>query len=353
MSDDYLWDSAAALPPGDRIGQDVAKLERMLAPLRVPLAPPPLVSTASSAISALSASSAFPAVSARFVAAAVALAAAIVLMVAATFRQDGEPSVAWAVATLDGRPRIESRAGSSTLDGIGQLAVGDTLTTDGDSRARIDVSTIGQVTIEPQSRVRLIGTRAGRHELALARGTLRAFITAPPGQFVVDTPSSTATDLGCVYSLHVDEDGSGMLSVTAGWVAFEYRGRESFVPAGASARTDPATGPGTPHYDDAEMIGALERFDAGLDRGRALADVITRARPKDAMTLWHLIPRVDRGQRIMVIAALDTLVPMPISVTTDAVENLNRTALDLWWNALGLDTATWWRKWERAFPGTR
>ena len=48
----------------------------------------------------------------------------------------------------------------------------------------------------------------------------------------------------------MNDDGSGMLSVEAGWVAFEERGRESFVPAGASSRTDRVNGPGTPRYDD-------------------------------------------------------------------------------------------------------
>src|SRR5204862_5666695 len=97
-----------------------------------------------------------------------------------------------------------------------------------------------------------------------------AFITAPPGQFIVDTPSATATDLGCVYSLHVSEDGTGRLSVAAGWVAFEYGGRESFVPAGASSRTHPQIGPGTPTYDDAdEQFGrAIDDFDFGSDRSQ-------------------------------------------------------------------------------------
>src|SRR5437870_3865902 len=90
----------------------------------------------------------------------------------------------------------------------------------------------------------------GVRVLAPARAWLHAVIAAPPGQFVVDTPSATATDLGCAYTLRVDEDGSGLLSVEQGWVALEANGLESFVPAGASCRIDPARGPGTPRYDD-------------------------------------------------------------------------------------------------------
>ena len=161
-------------------------------------------------------------------------------MVGLTWRND-TPSAAsagatagttsWQVAVIVGTPRV----GASVLVGEGRIAVGQTLTTDEGSRAKMAVSDIGQVTIDERTHVRLAETRDGHHRLALERGTLHAVITAPPGQFVVNTPSATATDLGCIYSLHVDEDGSGMLSVEAGWVAFEERGRESFVPSGASS----------------------------------------------------------------------------------------------------------------------
>src|SRR5205809_436148 len=80
------------------------------------------------------------------------------------------------------------------------------LETDATSQARVNVSTIGYVNLDPNSRLRLVETRDGRHQLALARGTLHAVINAPPGQFIVDTPSGRATDLGCAYTLHVDEE---------------------------------------------------------------------------------------------------------------------------------------------------
>ena len=252
---------------------------------------------------------------------------------------------------MAGQPRI----GSAPLAATGRLAVGDTLVTDASSRARLDVSTIGQATIDTDSRVRLVDTREGHHQLALERGTLHAFISAPPGQFVVDTPSATATDLGCVYTLHVDEDGTGTLSVTAGWVAFEFNGRESFVPAGASSRTDPRAGPGTPTYDDADQRfrHELDFVDNGGGRKMyesGLAYVLERARRRDAMTLWHLIARVSPADRGAVIDALDGRVPMPSGVTRDAVMRLDKAALDQWWDALGLRDASWWRKWKRPLP---
>jgi hypothetical protein len=220
------------------------------------------------------------------------------------------------------------------------------------------VSSIGQVTVDGSSRVRLVDSREGHHQLALDRGTLHAIITAPAGQFVVDTASAVATDLGCAYTLTIDEEGAGLLSVSTGWVAFERNGRESFVPAGASCVTLPHSGPGTPRYDDSaqEFRDSLDRFDAAPDAARrraALDIVLTTARERDAVTLWHLLPRVDAADRGRVFDALAARVAPPAGVTREGIDRRDRRALDLWWDALGLGDTTWWRGWKRAYPDSK
>ena len=331
MSNDYLWDRSGEPDP------DVARLEALLGRLRSAPPPPALPEPVVPETRWLNA---------RTLAPFLATAAVVTLMVAAAWRT---PQPSWDVERLAGQPRI----GSTALAAGSRLAVGETLVTDSASRARIDVSTIGHVNVDGDTTVRLVSTRDAHHRLALTRGTLHAFIVAPPGQVVVDTPSATATDLGCVYTLHVNDDGSGMLSVVAGWVAFEYNGRESFVPADASARTDPDVGPGTPRYDDApqDVRSALDRIDFGPgNREEALRVVLERARPRDAMTLWHLIARVSASDRGAVVDALAARVPIPAGVTRDAVISLDKAALDQWWDALGLREANWWRMWKGPYP---
>ncbi len=171
----------------------------------------------------------------------------------------------------------------------------------------------------------------------------------------MDTPSARATDLGCVYTLHVDDDGVGLLSVQAGWVAFEFNGREVFVPSGASARTVPRQGPGTPRYGDVGQAfeDALDEVDWGGDARRtepSLEYVLAHARERDAMTLWHLVSRVDASHRSAVVDALAARVPMPDGVVRDAVMRLDRESLDKWWNAFGLQDASWWRRWKQEYP---
>ena len=264
------------------------------------------------------------------------------------------PQTRWVVSRLQGAPV----AGSSAIDEPGSLRVGTTLKTDAGSRARIVSKDVGEVIVEPGSRVRLVASAANHARLALDRGELQAFIVAPPGRFVVETPSATAVDLGCVYSLRVGENGDGVLAVTAGWVAFEFAGRESFVPAGASCPTRAATGPGLPRFDDASaaFVTALEKLEGARDsasQATALRAALRQARPRDAMTLWHIIPRVAPAERRMVVRALEAMVPLPQGVALESVLGLDQSALDRWWDALGLGAAQTWREWKRPLPIAR
>jgi hypothetical protein len=281
---------------------------------------------------------------------------------------------AWSVARLTGAPRV----GARHMGDAGRLAVGQWLETDAQGRAQIDVADIGRVHVDPGTRVRLVATRAGEYRLQLAHGTLHALIWAPPGQFFVETPSSTAIDLGCAYTLQVDDRGAGLVRVTSGWVGFEWRGREAFIPAGAVCATRPGVGPGTPYYEDvsAQVRDALTTLDfaratsttsmtsatnatsgtpAPRDaremreaREAALTRVLNDARERDAVTLWHLLSRVDPGdERNRVFDRLSALVPPPAGITREGIRAGNREMLDRWWERLGLGGADWWRMWKQ------
>lgn len=258
----------------------------------------------------------------------------------------------WEVRRLDGRPAI----GKRKIDEKGRLAVGEWLTTDHASRAQISVGQIGEVKIEPNSRVRLIEARDDNHRLALTRGKMEAFIWAPPRKFFVDTPSAVAVDLGCSYTLEVNDDGQGLLHVTLGWVAFEWQGLESFVPADAMCVTRPGLGPGTPYFSDAsrDFQTALAKFDiAGADqttRATALVIVLAEARKHDALTLWHLLARTAGKERARVYDRLAVLIPPPPMVRRAGVLGGDHSMLDAWWDTLGLGDTEWWRMWKGPLP---
>lgn len=241
----------------------------------------------------------------------------------------------WQVQTLGGAPRI----GSERIAKQGRLGIGQWLETDGSSRAQIEVGTIGTVNIDENTRVRLLESEPTEHRLELARGKMSATIWAPPRLFFVDTPSAVAADLGCAYTLEVDDHGVGKLRVTSGWVALELKDRESIVPAGAACETRPEVGPGTPYFEDASPAfrDALSRMDFQHDPAvtkDALTLLMNEARPRDTLTLWHLLARVNEIDRLRVYEAIAKYAPPPAGVTREGVLQLDQAMLERWKNQL-------------------
>ena len=287
-------------------------------------------------------------------------ATAIILIVAVVWfphrrpTPAGSPEQGWTVESLAGAPRLGSKV--MAKGGAATLIVGQVLQTDSQSRASISISATGEIQVDPDSKVCLVASTSVRKRLALERGTIHAMIWAPPGEFVVDTPSAVAVDLGCAYTLHVDDSGAGRLQTTFGWVGFRSDGRESFVPAGAVCMIRPRIGLGTPFFEDAsqpfrEALAKLD-FDPGTaeQRSSELSVLLSEARKRDALTLWHLLGRVSESERSRVYDRLALLVPPPPHVTRPGVLRLDRQMLDLWWDKLNLGDMSLWRTWEHSWP---
>jgi hypothetical protein len=286
-----------------------------------------------------------------------AVVATVLLVAVAVFlvvrqRADRNLGPSWEVARLEGTPRVGWHS-LGEKSGPGKLGIGQTLVTDGSSRASITLDETGRVEVDPGSRLRLVTNGPGRKRLSLERGTIHAVIWAPPGEFVVDTPSAVAVDLGCVYTLHVDDSGAGLLRTTMGWVGFKLNGHESFIPAGAICQTRPKTGPGTPYMEDASASfrDALSRFDfeshTPAERNALLGILLVDARKDDALTLWHLLSRVSDADRPGLYDRLASLAPPPEGVTREGILRLDRQMLDNWWSSFGFGDIHLWRTYER------
>lgn len=242
--------------------------------------------------------------------------------------RDLGPRAAWEVENLIGTVRID---GGHIRD-LGSLAVGGTLETDRYSRAKISVGKIGEVEVEPNTRIRLVQARLTEHRLALERGKMSARISAPPRLFFVDTSSAEAIDLGCAYTLEVDDAGRGLLHVTLGEVALVRDGREVYVPRYGMCQTRKGIGPGTPYFEDATdaFVRALESLDFENGGEEAFAEVLKESRPRDTFTLWHLLSRVEGDQRSRVLERMIELVGLPKGVTREGTMKLDPKALDTW-----------------------
>jgi len=238
------------------------------------------------------------------------------------------PQLHWALALTVVALAVVAAAGAAYW----RLGGSAWIETDGNSHRTIRIGEIGFVEVEPNTRLRVVTEGPNEHRLALARGEIRAKISAPPKLFFVDTPSGTAVDLGCEYSLNTDDGGSDFLHVTRGWVSFEWKGRESLVPAGASCRTRTKAGPGIPYFDDAQenLKEALEKFAFGKTGGDVLNVILSESRQRDTLTLWHLLSRVGPGDRPRVFDRMTALTPLPAGVSREKALALDSQTLTHW-----------------------
>jgi hypothetical protein len=349
MNDDYLWDGSGEPDP------EIQKLENALGKFRHQGQPPEFPEIASVRP---------PSFWQRFLPAhwsfGFAVATATILLIAAVgiLRWSQKPSTTfgsgWDIENVAGTPQVESNASGKKAGGA-KLGVGQTLVTDGHSKANLSIADIGTVNVEPNTRLRSVGGGNGHSRLALDRGTIHAYIWALPGEFTVDTPSAIAVDLGCSYTLQVDDSGAGILRTKLGWVGFKLDGHEAFIPAGAVCATRPKIGPGTPYFEDASASfrESLSKFDfaagSSEERNAELSKILAEARQRDALTIWHLLSRVEESQRGAVYDRLATLVPPPAGVTREGILRLDQKMLDSWWNQLGLGDVSLWRTWERSW----
>jgi len=319
MNEDYLWDRSGPPDP------EIVRLEKMLAPLRGPTAAAPGLAAAAPRGPSL-----------RWM----TVAAAVLIAIAGwQIRLAPTPPTAWQISRLDGAARLGGGDAAVSM----ALHAGQELRTGAAGELTLEAEAVGRLDVGPDSQLRAASSR----KVELQRGQLHAYIWARPREFVVDTPSARAVDLGCEYTLTVAPSGDGLLRVSMGWVAFQAEGHEAFIPAGAECVTRRRSGPGIPYYQDAEapFREALGAFETGQES--ALGVLLPAARPRDGLTLWHLLTRVPADDRGRVYDRFAELVTIPPAVSREAALAKDPQTIDRLWDALNLENTEWWRGWER------
>jgi ferric-dicitrate binding protein FerR (iron transport regulator) len=315
-SDDYLWDRSGDADP------DVARLEGLLAPLahQAPLDE-----------LRLRRKRRFP----IFVIGGAIAAAAAVILVWQWPREQTKPTEYACGAQANGFA-FTARGGSVACGGsavpAGVLPIGGTLDT-GAHEAELAIADIGSAQLSPKTRVRLEGTSAERHQLFLERGKMHAFVSAPPRIFAVGTPSGQVTDLGCEYTLEVDDAGAGAIEVKSGMVELEAEGgRVIVVPAGARARLLAGRRASLPLTKSASpaLVAAVGDFHAGTSA--ALDRILAAAQPGDAITIANLARIAPDDHKRAVLDRLAQLAPPPQGLAVDDVVELE--LFDMWFDEI-------------------
>ena len=323
---DYLFDPSA--PAID----EIVRIERLFAPARYRSVAPPAFSRRRRANWAY----------------AVAASLVVAVLLYRLWWAPGAP-VRWEVIAVAGGARI----GAQPVSRASTLSAGEILVTDSTGAATLSVGKLGRVRVGPNSWVQLVTTRRAEHRLSVV-GQLHARVWAPPRFFVVQTPSSLATDLGCIYDLKVDAAGNGVLTVESGEVELASHGLVSTVPAGAAAHLQ-ARGPGVPFLvrSPAAFRNALVSYENAPSL-QSLQSLLMVADSSATISLWHLLPRLGPEERGLVYARLNAISPAPSGVTQSNIVELDTRALNIWRRSLesnwSIEPAGLWRRaWRRAW----
>jgi hypothetical protein len=213
--------------------------------------------------------------------------------------------------------------------------------------------------IAPGSALTVSESTSKRHRVLLHRGSVSVRVWAPPAALAFRTPAGNVIDLGCVFDLSVDADGTSRLRVDTGWVQMENGWGESLVPAGASSIMTAAARPGVPVFDDAAPefaagVRTIERDPAAAARNGTLDAVLRTARARDVLTLLTLTAVSPASARRPIVDRAAQLLPPPSSVNVSAVVEGNREQLWGWYRTLDLPPAkSWWLNWRDALPRFR
>ena len=308
--DDYLWDRSGPADP------DVARLETLLAPL-----------AHDRPLDALKLRKAKKPSRAPWIAAGVAIVAAAAVLVLVL-----RPAAREQVACATGEGYAFTTGGSPAMCGGGTAArgvlpVGGTLDT-GAGTARIEIADIGSAELGPGTKIRLDRSERGKREqLHMERGRMHAYVTAPPRLFAVTTPSTSVVDLGCEYTIEIDEKGVGWIEVQSGKVELETSANALIIaPAGTTARMRAGRQPSVPVVTGAraQLVAAVRAYEDGAPDG--VPQILRAAGPEDAITLVNLAVLVP--DRTAVLERLAALSP-PESVTL-ALALEDPSAFEIW-----------------------
>ena len=226
-----------------------------------------------------------------------------------------------------------------------------------DASARVQIARIGSMAVAPGSALLLTETRSDRHRVQIDRGAVRVRLWAPPARFAFQTPAGSVIDLGCIFDLSVDPNGTTRVRVDTGWVQLANGWGDALVPAGAWSSMAAASAPGVPVYDDAApafaaAVRVLEQTSDADSRVRAVDAIVRSARPRDILTLLMLSRVAPDGAKRRLLEQAARLAPPPAGVSVDGIVAGDSAQLWRWYGALDLPPAkSWWLNWRDALPG--
>jgi hypothetical protein len=226
------------------------------------------------------------------------------------------------------------------VEGCDLVRAGDEISTGAKRGGRVEIGSVGHVELDPDSRLRVVECGRDLHKLYLEQGAVEAHIFTQPRLFQIGSPVGNTIDLGCAYRLQVAQDGrESTLRVTLGQVAFEFDGRELYVPAGAACVSKKDRGPGAPYFEesskefDAEGYrDALERVEFAEHPDPDLVKTVLDVDREHTLSVWHILTsrRAAPELRHAAYERLARSFPKPEWVTEEGLLAGDHRMCDTW-----------------------
>jgi len=230
----------------------------------------------------------------------------------------------WEIMQFSGNPMINDTIMKES-DLFPPLA---TITTDENSSVTLSVPDIGRVTIENSSTVERMESGSS---IDVKNGTIKKYEGNANEFLVVQTPFAQVKELfkGSAFKLQVLNDGTSKISVESGWLTMDVNDFQSYIPKNYSCVISkgryviPFSSSTNSDFEKL-MVGFTGVNDPSIGA------ILSLAKKKDAISLWHLLQLVSSEDRFVVFDRLNELVPTPTGVTKQGIQALNKDMLTQW-----------------------
>ncbi len=237
----------------------------------------------------------------------------------------------WEAENLSGAPTIKNNLKNITIKKNSIFEKNDLLDTHGDSKAVIKIPGVGEIYINSGSSVKRDGNSA---ELTLINGDIDVVKKDGSKSFPIEINSAIVEDYKPgSYSLKLKNDKAAVYSASAG-LLISSGGREVYVIPNYMCEINSIGQVGIPYSLSAtkEYIDAVNDFSNG--NNERLNIILLQSGKKDALTVFNILPIVDKGSRDIVINKLHSLVRIPKDVNPHQVANLDKEDLEKWLKAI-------------------
>jgi len=233
----------------------------------------------------------------------------------------------WVVSIKAGAPEINNKI--ITLNT--ELEADAILSTNSSSEAVVRISKVGTIRLFPSTKLKRIGNS---YTAKLSQGRAKINTENAEDFLELQLPGGTITDyyLGTEYVVDLDSEGNSIIKLLSGWLNIENKDRSTIFPEGYSLKILSSEGPGLPYKSNSnpKLVELLDKivfekhYKAGIDA------LISIASDNETVTLWNLLQRVDKQQRLSVYDKLYELVPHPDAIKKEQMLNLDSKALQVW-----------------------